>query len=664
LLRRSSSRFLKLVFGTIAFLSFLNLTDRSQAFGASENTLWNFVDGGIYLLNYTVSGLTMDKSGNLYGTTQVEAGGAGTVYEVTPPSAPGAYGTKTTLHTFGIYPGDGERPLSGVIADKNGNLYGTTLFGGAYGAGIVFELIPPSTNGGKWTESILWSFGSGTDGLDPASGLIMDNSGNLYGTTQVGGTNGPGTVFELSPPSTPGGAWTESVLWNFGNHSDGANPDAGVILDGGGNLYGTAGGGANGGGIVFELTPPAMPGGSWSESVLWDFGSGSDGAGLNAGVVMDASGNLYGTTVGGGTNAQGTVFELMPSEIKGGNWTESLLWNFGNGSDGKQPFDQFRGAVGLSIDKGGNLYGTTSQGGSNNVGTAFELTPPSTDGGSWNERILWNFGNDIVDGSDPGDGLIMDDNGNLYGTTSIGGAFGIQCCTGGGTVFEINPNGSPVPPLTPTLLTASPRKLSFNKVNADTTSKPKKVTLTVKGAAPAQILAVVASAEFTIGGGPDTCSGQLLEPKNKCSFYVEYAPTVLCGGASGGVSAAYNGGNPGLVGLSGACLTAALKGPKVVSFPSVSAGSVGEPKNVMFSNLSKVTVTLRDLLVGINADSFQIVSDDCSGKALAPKGTCSIGVEFAPSGGAVGTQSAGLTLVSIYGFDNANVTTTLKGKVK
>jgi uncharacterized repeat protein (TIGR03803 family) len=178
----------------------------------------------------------------------------------------------------------------------------------------------------------------------------MDTSGNLYGTTQYGGTNcssvGCGRVFELSPPSTSGGDWAESILWSFGNGSDGQNPEAGLIIDTKGNLYG------NTSGAVFELSPPSTSGGDWTESILGNYGS--DGY---AGLVMDKSGNLYGTTLTGGTHGHGTVFELTPPSGSGGKWTQSTLWNFGKGTDGIGPF------AGLITDTSGNLYGTTGGGG-------------------------------------------------------------------------------------------------------------------------------------------------------------------------------------------------------------------------------------------------------------------------------------------------------------
>ena len=533
-MRLSNPRFLCTGFAALIILAFLNLTAHSQAFGASESILESFANPSI-----PFGGVIMDKGGNLYGTTALggaygSQGGDGTVFKLTPPTKSRGKWTESILWSLGNGT-DGNDPEAGLIMDARGNLYGTTDGGGAYGspgsaAGTVFELMPPSTRGGRWTESVLWSFGNGTDGLGPAAGLIMDASGNLYGTTRLGGASGGGTVFELTPPSTVGEAWTESILWDFGNGTDGKQPYAGLIMDKSGNLYGTTrNGGASGGGTVFELTPPSTVGEAWTESILWDFGNGTDGMQPYAGLIMDKSGNLYGATEDGGTYANpseigGTVFELKPPSATGGPWTESILWDFGNGTDGKQPY------AGLTMDTGGNLYGTTAEGGAYGSfkGTVFELTPPTTNGETWTESILWSFGNG-TDGEGPYAGLIMDSSGNFYGTTRF-----LTGGSRGGTVFEI---------ATRTVLSASPTKVNFGKVEVAKTSKPKKVTLTNKGTVPAQISSVTATTPFTIAGGVNTCSGQTLAPKKSCSFEVEFAPTTV-GSSSGGIDVAYDGTSP------------------------------------------------------------------------------------------------------------------------
>jgi uncharacterized repeat protein (TIGR03803 family) len=355
--------------------------------------------------------LISDGAGNLYGTTY--SGGSytgGTVYELTPNGSGGW--TEKTLFNFdnGI---DGAQPYGGLIFDAAGNLYGTTVFGGIHGYGIVFELMPNGSGG--WLEKVLHNFRNGTDGAQPYASLIFDAAGNLYGTTSAGGTNG-GTVFELTPNGS--GGWTETVLHHFGS---GDQPDAGVIFDAAGNLYGTtAFGGTRGQGIVFELMPNGS--GGWTEKVLHNFGNGTDGSEPWGSLILDRAGNLYGTTAGGGMHRGGTVFELTPNGS--GGWTEKTLFNFDNGIDGARP------AAGLIFDAAGNLYGTTVFGGIHGSGIVFELMPNGS--GGWAEKVLRNFGNGY-NGVWPNASVILDAAGNLYGTTSGGGSYGL------GTVFELTP---------------------------------------------------------------------------------------------------------------------------------------------------------------------------------------------------------------------------------
>jgi uncharacterized repeat protein (TIGR03803 family) len=311
--------------------------------------------------------LIRDAAGNLYG-----AGGGGiylcgrdpcgTLYELSPVAGGGW--TKTVLHNFGNGT-DGSAPDTPIM-DAAGNLYGLTESGGLYGGGIAYELSP--SQGGAWTETVLWSFGNGSDGEAPESGVIMDAAGNLYGTTVQGGTycpsiGGCGIVYELSP--SEGGYWTETVLHNFDN-DDGLRPWASLILDAAGNLYGTTSqGGAYSDGTVFELSPND---GGWTETVLHSFrDDGHDGLSPLTPVILDTAGNLYGTTMSGGMNRLGTVFELSARQ---GGWTETVLHDF-NGNDGEVDFG------GVVMDKGGDLYGNTQAGGRYGYGTAYELTPPA-----------------------------------------------------------------------------------------------------------------------------------------------------------------------------------------------------------------------------------------------------------------------------------------------
>jgi uncharacterized repeat protein (TIGR03803 family) len=242
-----------------------------------------------------------------------------------------------------------------LIFDQAGNIYGTTYLGGS-GHGVVYEL---TRSGSGWTDQPLYTF-SGPDGSSPSNVVIFDSVGNLYGTTTKGGANGFGTVFELSPA---GNGWTEKVLYSFQGNSDGSYPTSGLLLDGSGNLYGTtSNGGTGGGGTVFELTPS---GGNWTYSLLYSF-AGTTNCGPLPGVTMDAAGNLYGTTLCDGANSDGNVFMLTPS---GGGWTYSSLYDFTGGNDGKNPHSV------VTIDAANNLYGTAAHGGANQSGVVWEITP-------------------------------------------------------------------------------------------------------------------------------------------------------------------------------------------------------------------------------------------------------------------------------------------------
>ena len=269
------------------------------------------------------------------------------------------------------------------------------------------------------------------------AGLIFDAAGNLYGTTYNGGTGAEGTVFELSPNGD--GTWAEKVIHNFFVNfhvNDGENPAAGLILDATGNLYGTTyQGGSAGHGAVYELSPNG--GGGWTEKLLHSFqvgGNNRDGSNPMGGLIFDTAGNLYGTTYNGGTAIEGTAFELSPNG--GGGWTEKVIHNFFvnfHVNDGENP------ASGLIFDAAGNLYGTTYHGGSTGHGAVFELSPNG--GGGWTQKLLHSFqvGGNQNDGANPQAGLISDSAGNLYGTTTMGGTSDMGGSGGVGTVFEVMP---------------------------------------------------------------------------------------------------------------------------------------------------------------------------------------------------------------------------------
>jgi uncharacterized repeat protein (TIGR03803 family) len=399
----------------------------------------------------------LDEAGDLYGTTAGAGGrhdnpGYGVVFELAPnPSGHWTYAGLRYFCQQNCVAGAG--PLAGLIMDQAGNLYGTTFAGGANNRGVVFEFTPSFSGG--WTETVLYSFclRSGCpDGSGPAFGsLIIDKVGNLYGTTFYGGAHGAGVAFQLTPKHS--GPWIETVLYSFCSQkgcSDGAGPEA-VLMDEAGNLYGTTGQGGNtasglckdsnppGCGVAFELSPNRS--GGWTETVLHTFCSESnrlDGDGPISGLIMDEAGNLYGTTVGGGngnnicdvSSTCGLVFELTPNRSDG--WSETVLYYFcsqSKCSDGANP------DAGLLMDGAGNLYGATDSG-ANYSGVVYALTPGRND--VWKETVLHDFCSQTgcADGYLPFAGLIMDKTGNLYGTTEEGGT------GGGGVAFKISGAGA------------------------------------------------------------------------------------------------------------------------------------------------------------------------------------------------------------------------------
>jgi uncharacterized repeat protein (TIGR03803 family) len=412
----------------------------SPAAAQKEWTVYSFAADGSQGIG-PLGSLIPDNDGNLYGTTT--GGGAfgpGTVYELVRPVPPKTGWTEKVLYSF-TGGADGGSPYGGLVFDNMGNLYGTTTSGGlvcndAPGCGVVFELSPPATTGSPWTESVLYSF-SGTvngDGTYPVGELIRDGAGNLYGITGLGGeinlkfcngTAGCGTVFQLSPPATPGGAWTETILHSF-VYQQGALPQDRPVSDSQGNLYGTAQvGGPFRNGVVYRLLRPATAGGAWTYKVLHAFGAittGSpEGAAPFGGITLHGKRVLYGTTEEGGLYGAGTVFQLEPPSVPNGKWTESILHSFGGPVDvidGTAPRDR------VIFDSRGNMYGTTVGSNGNAFGTVFELAPPASDG-PWTETVLYGFsGNDINgkrDGNFPYGPLIFGKNGVLFGSALEGG---------------------------------------------------------------------------------------------------------------------------------------------------------------------------------------------------------------------------------------------------
>ncbi len=334
---------------------------------------------------------------------------------------------ESVLYTFtgGL---DGMFPYAGVVADAAGNLYGTTIHGGTAGSttyGTVFKLVP---SGSTYTESILYAFQGGADGQYPFGGVILDKHGALYGTTFQGGTNGVGTVFKLTPG--PSG-YTKTILYSFQGGSDGVLPYAGLYMAADGSLFGTTeyGGGSpsGGAGTVFKLTPS---GSTYTESIIYAFQGGNDGAMPAAPVMGDAHGALYGTTVNGNKYNAGTVYKLTPN---GSGYAESLIYSFQPFPDGAHPYG------GLIGDGSGAIYGATLIGGGYNAGMVFKLTPS---GSTYARSVLYvfdgcGFSSPTCDGADPEAALYMDASCSLYGTTQYGAPDGV------GTVFRLSPSIKP-----------------------------------------------------------------------------------------------------------------------------------------------------------------------------------------------------------------------------
>ena len=292
-------------------------------------------------------------------------------------------------------------------------------------------------------ETVLYSFSGGADGSHPEAGLVMDGNGALYETTWGAGGGTDGTVFMLAPPGPGRTGWSKTTLHRFTGGDDGSRPFAGLIMDASGALYGTtSGGGVFSRGTVFKLTPPASGETHWTARVLHAFRGGAVGAKPSAGLIMDASGALYSTTPfggGGSCGICGTVFKLTPPAAGETRWTQTVLHSFTGGADGDAPF------AGLIMDASGALYGTTYAGGPGCVGaicgTVFKLTPPAAGETRWTETVLHSFTNPVTggaDGASPGAGVIMGASGALYGTTVHGGG-GCRSNFGCGTVFKVVP---------------------------------------------------------------------------------------------------------------------------------------------------------------------------------------------------------------------------------
>jgi uncharacterized repeat protein (TIGR03803 family) len=414
--------------------------------GGVETVLHSFT-GGTTDGSYPYAALIQGRDGNLYGTTS--NGGTsnnGTVFKITPG------GVETVLHSFTGGATDGSIPVAALIQGGDGNLYGTNYSGGTSNSGNFIKITPTGT------ETVIYSFNSGPEGQNPVA-LIQSSDGNFYGITHTGGTSGNGTVFKITsggvetalysfaggttdgryPASLTQGsdgnfygttalggtsnagivfkittAGVETVLYSFAGGTDGSYPYAALTLGKDGNFYGTSvGGGIGGNGTVFKITPSGF------ETVLHSFAGGTDGSQPQAALVQGVDGNFYGTTSGGGTSGQGTVFKITSTGV------ETVIYSFTGGTpDGSAPY------AALIQGGDGNFYGTTSYGGTSGQGAVFKISPIGV------ETVLYSFaGGTAADGSSPNAALIQGNDGNFYGTSARGGI------GNNGTLFKVTPTG-------------------------------------------------------------------------------------------------------------------------------------------------------------------------------------------------------------------------------
>lgn len=388
------------ILGVPAILAIAALPARA----ATTQVIYSFaggVDG-----EYTDTDVAMDGAGNLYGTS-VQGGthASGTVWMLSPS---GDSWTHTVLYNF-TGGADGSEPYKGVTLDTQGNLYGTAVTGGGGGCeggcGVAYKL---TNNGGSWTQSVIHTFTGGEDGAGPGARLTVGDDGDVYGMAPTGGAFGAGTIYRIHPSKH--GAWKLSVIHAFTGGADGIGGSAGAMLFRGRHLYGAAtAGGANGEGAIFELTPAKTGEGKYK--AIYAFKGEPDGAFPYGGLAFDALGNLYGTTYYDGEDEVGTVFQLTPTHK--GAWKEKTLYSFQGGSDGANSIGN------VVFDNTGNLYGTTSEGGSGGSGVIFKLAPLSRR--EWQESVVHSFAGP-PDGAFAYNGMVGDGAGNFYGATVHGGA--------------------------------------------------------------------------------------------------------------------------------------------------------------------------------------------------------------------------------------------------
>ncbi len=382
--------------------------------GATTEVIYSFAgeDDG----EYTDTDIAVDRAGNLYGTSVLggEFGG-GTVWQLSPV---GGGWVHTVLYNL-TGGADGGEPYKGVTLDGAGNLYGTAVTGGSGscegGCGVTYKL---TKSGDTWTQRVIHAFTGGADGSGPGSRVAVDKRGNVYGMTPTGGANGLGVIYLLRPRSSAG--YALRVIHTFTGASDGSSGSAGKLVLRGGRIFGAATtGGNHGSGTVFQLTPTQT--GEWDFKTLYSFAGAPDGVFPYGALLFDAAGNIYGTTYYGGTNGLGAVYKLSPT--LSGEWDETVIYSFQAGNDGNSSISN------LVSDPAGNLYGTTSEGGLGS-GTIFELSPGPNE--TWIESIPHSF-QGSPDGAFPYAGMAGDGSGSFFGATVHGGD------TGDGTVYKFIP---------------------------------------------------------------------------------------------------------------------------------------------------------------------------------------------------------------------------------
>ena len=396
---------------------------------ATESLLYTFKENTSF---WPQGGLLEDSAGNLYGTTRAGGTyGVGTVFELSPPAVLGGAWTITTLYNFVPYGSGGYVPISDLVRDQSGALYGAFYDGGdaVCNCGGVYKLVPPAISGGAWTESVLYAFKANSDGRLPTMAtLALTTKGTLYGVTTRGGTWDSGVLYQLT--TTTGKTYTEKVLYSFGDLADASTPNGPVILDSAGSIYGvTSQGGAFNLGALYKYVPATI-GHVATESILFSFGgSTTSGSNPSGNLLFDVGGNLYGVTnAGGSANDYGVVYSLAPSQP---TWIQTILYTFTKQS-GVNPVG------GLTWNHtNNNLYGTTSSlnGLTSGDGSVFKLVPPAVKGGAWTESTLFQFTYSVSGGYPTGAVLRDSKTGTLYGTAINGGVTG--CDLFCGTIWQV-----------------------------------------------------------------------------------------------------------------------------------------------------------------------------------------------------------------------------------